>query len=314
MTVFKKILIFLLLLAVVVIAVYYGFVKKNLTLPVNTPTLGLDVFSNSYIVGYEGDFQNITYQFLYPKDKFSLKSKVTSPSIVTAKNLSNGDSNTISFFYNGAAGFSSAKELWEVQYKSQCNDCFKIVNALSYSTNNIATYANATDEWIIFAQTPGFVIAHLKKPVKDVLKIIESLTVTSQKTEGQPEFSEIKIYFANDKIKPVTDCKEIVAVKRTILKTPKIATAAMELLFDGPSEQEKAEGYVTNIPKGSEINSLSIKGGTTYADFNEITESGGGSCSMAMRVTQIKQTLLQFSTINNIILSINGQTEPIFQP
>jgi len=53
MTVFKKILIFLLLLAVVVIAVYYGFVKKNLTLPVNTPTLGLDVFSNSYIVGYD---------------------------------------------------------------------------------------------------------------------------------------------------------------------------------------------------------------------------------------------------------------------
>jgi spore germination protein GerM len=35
---------------------------------------------------------------------------------------------------------------------------------------------------------------------------------------------------------------------------------------------------------------------------------------MAMRVAQIRQTLLQFPTVKNITLSIEGQTEPIFQP
>lgn len=280
----------------------------------NSPATNLSTYQNSYITGYEGDYERITYFLSYSAGLFAVRSKVTAPSTVTIRNLKNSAINTISFFYNGAAGFSSAKELWENQYEAQCNDCFKIVNAINYPSDDIITHANATDEWVIFAQTPGFVIAHLKKPVSNAIAVVESLAVNSQKTEWQPEFSEIKTYFANEKIKPVTDCKEIIAVKRTILKTPQIATAALELLLDGPSEQEKSEGYISPIPDGSELNSLSIKDGVAYADFSSLTESGGGSCSMTMRVAQIKQTLLQFPTIKDIVLSVDGITDPIFQP
>ncbi len=312
----KKTIIFILLFLLATIAAYFGFIKNNPISTVNAPSPSpeLATFSNSYVVGYEGDFQNIAYQFSYPKDKFSLKSKVTLPSLVTIENLSNNQINTVSFFYNGAAGFPSAKDFWENQYKSQCPDCLPSLNNFSYKTNDVATYSNITDEWIIFAQTPGFVIAHLKKPVDESLKIIQSLQVSSSKS-SMPEFVSIKVYFANNKIKPEKTCKEVVPVERQIITTPKIATAALELLFAGPTQDESDSGYTSSLPPGSDLNSLSIDSNdNAHADFNSLTESGGGSCSMAMRVAQIKQTLLQFPTIKSITLSIDGQTQPIFQP
>jgi hypothetical protein len=310
----KKILILVLFILAAIVAVYYGFVKKSPILTVNAPTSILETFSNSYVVGYEGDFKNITYRFSYPKDKFSLKSKVTFPSLVTIKNLSNEQINTVSFFYNGAAGFPSAKDFWDNQYETQCPDCLISPNSLSYPTNDMATYSNSTDEWVIFAQTPGFVIAHLKKPSAEALKIVQSLQVSASKA-SMPEFASVKVYFANDKIKPVKNCKEVVFIERQITVTPKVATAALELLFSGPTQDEEDSGYISEIPIGSDLNSVSIDSdGNAHADFNSLTESGGGSCSMAMRVAQIRQTLLQFPTVKNVTLSIEGQTEPIFQP
>ena len=50
------------------------------------------------------------------------------------------------------------------------------------------------------------------------------------------------------------------------------------------------------------------------SDFNNLTESGGGSCSMASRYAQIENTLKQFPTVSSVKLSINGRTGDIFQP
>jgi hypothetical protein len=309
----KKLLVLVVCLLLAVIAIYFGFIQKKPLESVTAPAV-LETYTNTYLVDYEGDFSNVTYELSYPKDSFSVSSKVTAPSTVNLINLKNGDLNTIYFFYNGAAGFSSASQLWSEQYKSKCNDCFKTVGMFNYPSNDIAIYSSATDEWVIFAQAPGFVVAHFKKPATDAIKILESLKITSEKTSQQLEFSTINVYFANEKIKPTTDCKEVLAVKREILKTPKIAQATMETLLEGPSDQEKTEGYTSSIPTGASLNSISITDGVAYVDFNKTTESGGGSCSMAMRVSQIRQTLLQFPTIKNVILSIDGQTEPIFQP
>lgn len=309
----KKIIILLFIAIIAIVSVYFSFVKKSPVIQVNAPTSQLAVFSNSYVLGYEGDFQSVTYKLYYPKDKFLLRSKVIAPSTVSIKDLATGKISTIKFFYNGAAGFSSVKELWQTQFKSQCSDCIQSENNFSYPSNDIATFSNASDEWIVFSQIPGFVIADLKKPSSDAKQVVQSLAVTETKA-SMPEFSTIKIYFANEKKSPVISCKEVVAVDRQIIKTPKIATAAIETLFEGPNQQEKDAGYTTAIPAGSELNSLSIENRKAYADFNSITESGGGSCSMAMRVSQIRQTLLQFPTIKEVIFSINGQTDPIFQP
>lgn len=128
--------------------------------------------------------------------------------------------------------------------------------------------------------------------------------------------STVKIYFNKPgHADPEPVCNAAFAVEREIPNTIAVAKAALEELLKGPTDAEKSEGFFTSIPTGSELNSISIVNGEAWADFNEITELGGGSCSMAGRVAQITQTLKQFPTIISVKLSINGRTgDVIFQP
>ena len=122
----------------------------------------------------------------------------------------------------------------------------------------------------------------------------------------------IKVYFSLANAD--SDCKTVFSVDRIIAQTSSPAKAAIEELLKGPTLEEKARGSVTSIPANSKLNSISIVNGEARADFNAVTESGGGSCSMASRVAQINKTLMQFSTIKSVKLSINGRTGDIFQP
>lgn len=113
---------------------------------------------------------------------------------------------------------------------------------------------------------------------------------------------------------PEYNCQEVIKISRYIGETPAVAQAAINQLLSGPTDAEKAQGYFTNIPSGSKLNSISVVNGVVKADFNKATESGGGSCSMAARVAQITKTLMQFPTITSVELSIDGRTGDIFQP
>ncbi|MDO8495382.1 MAG: GerMN domain-containing protein [bacterium] len=125
---------------------------------------------------------------------------------------------------------------------------------------------------------------------------------------------KVKVFFANERIKPIETCQEVVAVERVIPKTEKVAEAALTELFKGPTAEEKEQGYISEFPANSRVKSIRIINGEARADFSGATDSGGGSCAMAMRVQQIRQTLLQFPTVKTVILSVEGKTEPIFQP
>ena len=87
------------------------------------------------------------------------------------------------------------------------------------------------------------------------------------------------------------------------------------MLLLGPTENEKQNGYFTTISPGVKIQSLAIERGIAKVDFNETLEfQVGGSCRLAAIRAEITQTLEQFSTVNNVIISINGKTEDILQP
>ncbi|HEY4525829.1 MAG TPA: GerMN domain-containing protein [Candidatus Paceibacterota bacterium] len=110
--------------------------------------------------------------------------------------------------------------------------------------------------------------------------------------------------------------EEYVPVERYIVKTSAIATAAIKELLIGPSLAEKNSGLFSALPLGSELNSLKIENGVAYADFNQQTQSGGGSTSMFLRRDQIGKTLKQFPSIKSVVLSIDGNSRQdlIFQP
>ncbi len=137
----------------------------------------------------------------------------------------------------------------------------------------------------------------------------------AKQTISPEETTKVKIYFNNSKLDPEVSCNKVFAVEREILKTPAVGQAALENLLKGPTDTEKAEGYSTSINPEVKIQKLIIDNGTAKVDFDEQLEfQVGGSCRVAAIRAQITQTLKQFSTVKEVIISINGRTEDILQP
>jgi len=127
------------------------------------------------------------------------------------------------------------------------------------------------------------------------------------------ENQTVKVYFG--KKDAVDVCTQVFPVERSVVRTEAVARAAIEELIKGPSADEKASGYFSGIDINTKINKLTIVGGTAAIDFNEALEEGvGGSCKVTEIRNQIVETLKQFSSVNNVIISIDGRTEDILQP
>lgn len=134
-------------------------------------------------------------------------------------------------------------------------------------------------------------------------------------TLGSQATTTVRAYFMNDRLDPQITCTKVFPVTRTILKTPEVGYLALAELLKGPTAAEQRQQYGTTVPDGTLVNSLVIRDGIAYADFNEGLEAyGGGSCRVAAIRAQITETLKQFPTVNEVVISVNGRTEDILQP
>jgi len=186
---------------------------------------------------------------------------------------------------------------------------------------------NATTEWmttkIDFATTLEF---------ESVLDQEGVLLFTNENPSGLPENDrqyylpvrisktvtetmKVKAYYSNSVKDPEVSCTNVYSVEREVPKTEGVARAALEELLKGLTNQEKTEGFSTGINPGVKIQSLTIENGVAKVDFNGILEyEVGGSCRVAAIRSQIAETLKQFTTVTDVIISIDGRTEDILQP
>lgn len=135
------------------------------------------------------------------------------------------------------------------------------------------------------------------------------------KTIADNEEMAVKIFFNNNNLDPEITCTKVFPVERKIIKTEAVAKAAVEELLKGPSEEEKNNGYTSLINPGVKLNSVSISEGTIKVDFDKTIENEvGGSCRVNSIRAQIEETLKQFSSVNQVIISVDGRTEDILQP
>lgn len=126
---------------------------------------------------------------------------------------------------------------------------------------------------------------------------------------------KLQAYFSNSKLDPQITCEKVFSVTRAVPKTAAVAKAALEELLKGPTYAEQIDGYVTNINEGVKINSLTIVNGVAKVDFSqELQKEVGGACRVTAIRAQIVDTLNQFSTVNSVVISVNGNTEDILQP
>jgi hypothetical protein len=129
------------------------------------------------------------------------------------------------------------------------------------------------------------------------------------------ETMKVKAFFNNVKLDPEVTCTTSFPVEREVIKTQEVAYIALTELLKGVTNAERPPGYGTSIPPNVQINSLVIRYGTAYVDFDgTLQQDVGGSCRVGSIRSQIENTLKQFSSVKKVVISIDGRTDNILQP
>lgn len=132
---------------------------------------------------------------------------------------------------------------------------------------------------------------------------------------GEPDTMVLKVFFGNSVLDPEVSCDKVFAVDREVPRTVAPARVALEKLLEGPTQTEKDEGFSSSINSGVQIKNLTILDGTATVDFDsKLEESVGGSCRVTAIRAEITETLKQFPTVDEVVISVDGRTEDILQP
>lgn len=149
---------------------------------------------------------------------------------------------------------------------------------------------------------------------------IPTLAPSPESTEEPTkETMTIKVFFGNEKKNPgIGDCRLVYPVNRTVLKTKAVAKAALNELFKGPTEKEKAQNYVSFFSEKTKsiLKSVKIEKETAYVnlvDIRPIVPNASTSCGSAEFLAEIETTLKQFPTVKKVILAIEGKPEAFYE-
>lgn len=123
-------------------------------------------------------------------------------------------------------------------------------------------------------------------------------------SSGTPDTTTLSVWF--------TRGEQVTAVPRAVPRVPRIGSAVLEQLLDGPTAQERAAGYGTEIPSTTRLRNLSITDGVAIADFTGDFESGGGTLGLTLRLAQVVCTLDQFPTVDGVRFALDGEVVDVF--
>lgn len=127
------------------------------------------------------------------------------------------------------------------------------------------------------------------------------------------EKTSIKVFFGNSV--RGAECEKVLSVIREVPKVTTIGKTTIEELLKGPTITEQSQGFSTALNTDVKVNSLSISNGIARVDFNlNLNSDVAGSCRVQAIRAQIEETLKQFPTVQNVIISVNGKAENILEP
>jgi spore germination protein GerM len=126
------------------------------------------------------------------------------------------------------------------------------------------------------------------------------------------------LYFPNAKLGSDQDCGKVFPVHRAITDT--VNDSPYLELLKGPTADELKLGYLTSIPEGVKLNTISQReaanGHQVLLDFSSQMNTAAGSCRVTSIRAQVEQTAkaIDPQTPTEVILSVNGNTDEALQP
>jgi len=152
---------------------------------------------------------------------------------------------------------------------------------------------------------------------EDKAKLITDEVTVSSSSTG--EKVEITAYFGNTVENPnAIDCSRVFVLKREVDKKydSDMVNTLRGLLF-ALTDQEKAQGYVSNIPAGTMLKYVKVGAdGAAEVHFTSALNNMGGSCAVAAARAQIEQTVKQFGYVKSVVICAdeNCKQDEILQP
>jgi len=145
-------------------------------------------------------------------------------------------------------------------------------------------------------------------------------TFASSSYFGKIDTIKVKIYFLRS-----DECClaiELVPIECIVENNmvEKLVRTVLEKLLKGPTEQEMERLDIwTSIPKGVKVNNVRIDkdSKTVFVDFSEELQNyGGGSLSVLCIREQIERTLMEFPSIGEVVITVEGKNEKdgVLQP
>ncbi len=141
-------------------------------------------------------------------------------------------------------------------------------------------------------------------------KVIEAITdgfydeINEVFLDQEEDFILRDIYFYT-----IEDNQEVLVSEQREFYTDDPEEIVILELLEGPF----AEDNFTAISEDTSLNSFSIDNGVVYLDFSSHLDASGSATVIMIR-EQIESTVLQFDNINEVVISIEGETEEILQP
>jgi len=315
----KKILIFVLIVIIVGIAVYFTALK-----PGEAPTISINSFEKCVSAGYPV-LESYPRQCKTPDGKTfteDIGNELEKADLIRTDNPRPNQIIENPLFVKG-----EARGFWffEADFPVKLFDD----NGFLLGITTAQALGNwMTEDFVAFSATLPFAVPSTKKGrlvlEKDnpsgLPEHADELIIPvyfKEAPEISQEFMTVKIFLSDSRFagEPYFDCSRTIAVERQVPKTLAVAKAAAEALLRGATQEEINQGFVSNINSGVRIQSLTIENGVAKVDFDEQLEfQVGGSCWVAAIRSQITETLKQFSTVDSVIISINGRIEDILQP
>jgi spore germination protein GerM len=95
-----------------------------------------------------------------------------------------------------------------------------------------------------------------------------------------------------------------------------VAKESLDQLLAGVTANEKVGGYFTNLNSKARVVSVVVEQGVATVVFNEDFQTGlAGACKVTAAKAQIEETLLQFSTVETVIIQVESiPDEEVLQP
>lgn len=158
----------------------------------------------------------------------------------------------------------------------------------------------------------------MKKSLWIILVLIVVALVLSvlAKPKAEDVDDTLYVYFSNENINETTSCESVFPVER-VMPDGEIDSKDFVLreLINGPTDAEKEEGYASSLNSNAVVRSIEVTDGTVFVDFNSAIDQGvAGSCRVIAIRSQINNTLAQFSDVNGVVISREGNIDEVLQP